>query len=156
MIDRPGFDAIDLTALTTSALCEYLAQVRSHQAAELSPFSRQAYDLRIAGVEREIAIRNVRALAARPGWPADLLAPGTEDGERAFAMVEVLRDHFRSQDPAIVDALAAVERGLFGEMALRESLLAARQREIADACATVAAEAARAMEEHGRRATRGQ
>jgi hypothetical protein len=75
MIDhRPGFDGYDLTTMTVVELAEYMAQLRMTVTGVDNQFVERAYKLRIVeverkigDVEREIAIRNVRATERQEG-----------------------------------------------------------------------------------------
>lgn len=71
---RPGFDDVDLTRMTVVELAEYMAQLRMTVEGVGNQFVERAYKLRIAEVERmigdierEIAIRNVRATERQEG-----------------------------------------------------------------------------------------
>lgn len=64
---RPGFDDVDLTAMTVVHLAEYMAQLKSMFDREGNIYMARAIKLRscevaerIGEVEREIAVRNVR------------------------------------------------------------------------------------------------
>lgn len=71
---RPGFDDVDLTRMTVVELAEYMAQLRMTVEGVGNQFVERAYKLRIVDVERmigdierEIAIRNVRATERQEG-----------------------------------------------------------------------------------------
>ncbi len=74
MTDRPGFDGVDLTAMTVVELAEYMAQLQMTIAGVDNAFVLRAYKLRIGEVEarigeieREIAVRNARETARQEG-----------------------------------------------------------------------------------------
>lgn len=58
---HPPFDGTDITALSTVALIAYLQEMRVLAAAIGDRYIRQAYELRAAEVERELALHNGRA-----------------------------------------------------------------------------------------------
>lgn len=139
MTEQPAFDMLDLPSLQTGNLIAYLGQLHEKHAAlgpNPDPFAEQAIILRTIEVQREIAIRNSNALAALADFPA--LPPGVVpqllDGD---TLQEIGRSH-DTEGP-----ICATVRRLLGHIAC----LVARQRQaIADACAQVAADGARALE----------
>lgn len=64
-MSRPEFDDVDITAMTTVELAEYMAQLRMTVTGVDNAFVERSYNLRISEVacriseiEREIAVRN--------------------------------------------------------------------------------------------------
>lgn len=134
---RPGFDVVDLNRIQIGNLVAYLGHLQRQRAEVTDKFAAQAIDVRIAEVQRELAISNARGTAALGDFQQ--LPPSIRP---ALLEPELLRRTGLVYDGA-EGSDAAVIRKLLGHIAC---LVAVQRQAIADACAQVASASARELE----------